>query len=72
MEKMTGKPSIDKPWLKYYDEEVLNKKLPEKTIYEYITENNKKYPNRIALNYWIFLKKNLFFLLNQNLLNYHS
>ena len=41
MEKMTGKPSIDKPWLKYYDEEVLNKKLPEKTIYEYITENNK-------------------------------
>ena len=25
MEKMTGKPSIDKPWLKYYDEEVLNK-----------------------------------------------
>ncbi len=41
MEKMTGKPSIDKPLLKYYDEEVLNKKLPEKTIYEYITENNK-------------------------------
>ena len=52
MEKMTGKPSIDKPWLKYYDEEVLNKTLPEKTIYEYITENNKKYPNRIALNYF--------------------
>lgn len=52
MEKMTGKPSIDKPWLKYYDEEVLNKKLPEKTIYEYIAENNKKYPNRIALNYF--------------------
>ena len=22
MEKMTGKPSIDKPWLKYYDEDV--------------------------------------------------
>lgn len=52
MEKITGKPSIDKPWLKYYDEEVLNKKLPEKTIYEYIAENNKKYPNRIALNYF--------------------
>ena len=52
MEKITGKPSIDKPWLKYYDEEVLNKKLPEKTIYEYISENNRKYPNRIALNYF--------------------
>ena len=38
MEKITGKPSIDNPWLKYYDEEVLNKKLPEKTIYEYILQ----------------------------------
>ena len=24
---MTGKPSIDKPWLKYYDEEVLKEKF---------------------------------------------
>ena len=52
MEKLTGKPSIDKPWLKYYDKEVLNKKLPEKTIYEYIVDNNKNYPNRVALNYF--------------------
>ncbi len=49
---LTGKPSLDKPWLKYYDEEVLNKKLPEKTIYEYIVDNNKKFPNRVALNYF--------------------
>ncbi len=52
MENVKGKPSIDKPWLKYYNEEILNKKLPEKTIYEYVVENNKKYPNRTALNYF--------------------
>lgn len=52
MKNLTGKPSIDKPWLKYYDEEVLKKELPEKTIYEYIVQNNKKFPNRTALNYF--------------------
>ena len=52
MGNVKGKPSIDKPWLKYYNEEILNKKLPEKTIYEYVVENNKKYPNRTALNYF--------------------
>ncbi len=52
MEKIKGKPSMDKPWLKYYNQEILDKKLPEKTIYEYVVENNKKYPNRTALNYF--------------------
>ncbi len=52
MKNLTGKSSIDKPWLKYYDEEVLKKELPEKTIYEYIFQNNKKFPNRTALNYF--------------------
>ena len=38
---MTGFPSIDKPWLKYYTEEIISAKLPECTIYEYLWENNK-------------------------------
>ncbi len=42
MEKIKGKPSMDKPWLKYYNQEILDKKLPEKTIYEYVVENNVK------------------------------
>lgn len=50
--KLTGYPSIDKPWLKYYTEEAINAKLPECTIYEYLWENNKDYQNNVALNYF--------------------
>ncbi len=32
--KLTGYPSIDKPWLKYYSDEAINGKLPECSIYE--------------------------------------
>ena len=49
--KLTGYPSIDKPWLKYYSEEAINATLLECTIYEYLYENNKDYPNDIALEY---------------------
>lgn len=51
-EEMTGKPAFDKPWLKYYSEEVINGRLPECSIYEYMYENNKDYPSDIALNYF--------------------
>ena len=50
--KLTGYPSIDKPWLKYYTEEAINAPLPECTIYEFMYENNKDYPNDIALLYF--------------------
>ena len=50
--KLTGYPSIDKPWLKYYSEEVINASLPECTIYEYLWENNKDHLDDIALNYF--------------------
>ena len=48
---LTGYPSIDKPWLKYYSEEAINASLPECTMYEYLWENNKGYPDEIALIY---------------------
>ena len=50
--KLTGYPSIDKPWLKYYTEEAINAKMPECTIYEYLWENNKDYQKNVALNYF--------------------
>ncbi len=53
---MTGYPSIDKPWLKYYSEEAINAPLPECTIYEYFYDNNKDFPNDTAL---IYLGKNI-------------
>ncbi|MBE6928588.1 MAG: acyl--CoA ligase [Ruminococcaceae bacterium] len=50
--QMTGYPSIDKPWLKYYTEEAINATLPECTIYEYLWESNKDYQSNVALNYF--------------------
>ena len=50
--KLTGYPSIDKPWLQYYSEEAINAKLPEGTIYEYLYQNNKEYLQDTALIYF--------------------
>ncbi|MCR5727587.1 MAG: AMP-binding protein, partial [Lachnospiraceae bacterium] len=49
--EQTGFPSIDKPWLKFYSEAVLNYQQDELTLYENLLRNNKDYPNDIALNY---------------------
>lgn len=48
---LTGFPSIDKPWLKYYSEEAINAPLPECSIYEYLLEKNSDFPKDIAINY---------------------
>lgn len=50
--KLTGYPSIDKPWLKYYSREAIEAPLPEMTMYQYIWENNKDYLDDIALRYY--------------------
>ncbi len=50
--KLTGYPSIDKPWLKYYSEEALAMKTPKCTVYRNIYDNNKDYPNDTAIYYF--------------------
>ena len=50
--KLTGYPSIDKPWLKYYSEEALAMKAPECTVYRNIYDNNKNYLDDIAIRYF--------------------
>jgi len=50
--KLTGYPSIDKPWLKYYSEEAIHAPLPKCTIYEYIWNCNKNSLNKPALKYF--------------------
>lgn len=50
--KLTGCPSIDKPWLKYYSEEAINAPLPECTMFEYIYNQNQDNLNRVAMNYY--------------------
>ena len=51
-QNLTGYPSIDKPWLKYYSEEAINTPLPECTVYEYLWESNKHHLKNVALNYF--------------------
>ncbi|MBQ6885459.1 MAG: acyl--CoA ligase [Clostridia bacterium] len=49
--KVTGYPSIDKPWLKYYTEEQINLALPKNTAYQYMRECNKNNLDACALEY---------------------
>ena len=44
-------PSSAKPWLSYYSSETVNVELPEKTVYEFMADNNRDYPEEIAVNY---------------------
>ena len=51
-EQLTGYPSIDKPWLKYYDSEFLKKPLPTMNIYSYLKIMTTDYGNLTALSYY--------------------
>ncbi len=51
-ENLTGYPSIDKPWLKYYDQEFLKKPLPKMNIYSYLKEMTREYQGLTALSYY--------------------
>lgn len=51
-EKMSGYPSIDKPWMKFYSEEAINTEIPKCTMYEYLWEKNKDNLENVALNYF--------------------
>ena len=48
----TGYPSIDKPWLKYFEEDAITKELPKMTCYDYLKNNNNNSLNRCALNFF--------------------
>ena len=49
---LTGYASIDKPWLKYYSEDVIMSDMPKDTIYGYLKEKNKDNMNNIAIEYF--------------------
>ena len=51
-QKLTGYPSIDKPWLKYYSEETIHSPLPDGSMYDYMTACNAERMNEPALNYF--------------------
>lgn len=47
--KLTGYPSIDRPWLKYYSDEAINATTPECSIYQNIYNGNCDYLTDIAI-----------------------
>ncbi|MBQ1736571.1 MAG: hypothetical protein II038_17245 [Lachnospiraceae bacterium] len=51
-EKLTGYPSIDKPWLKYYTQEATIKVNPNCGMYRFMRERNANGLQNIALNYF--------------------
>ena len=51
-----GYASIDKPWLKYYDEEYIKSDMPKKTIYRYTLDSIKDYPDDVVID-WLGFKK---------------
>ena len=42
-ENLTGYPSVDKPWLKYYSKEAIEANVPECTVYQNIYDHNKEH-----------------------------
>lgn len=61
----TKRISVEKPWMKYYSEEVKSLPYPQKTAYRYMTESNADRQNEVAINYYgnkithATLKKNI-------------
>lgn len=48
---LTGYPSIDKPWMKYYSEEDQRYEIPDCSIYENMYHSSRKYGNQVCLEY---------------------
>lgn len=51
-QEMTGYPSLDKPWLKYYSAEAINAPLPDGTMFDLLYNSDKCRSNNTALKYF--------------------
>lgn len=52
MNKETGYPHIDKPWMKYYDEKIANIEDPKTNITEYLKMKTKGNESLLAHSYY--------------------
>ena len=50
--ELTGYPSIDRPWLKYYRIRPEEIAYPNKTLYQFVWDNNKDHPKDIVFDYF--------------------
>ena len=44
-------PSIERPWLKYYQKTDIDAPIPDSTVYEFLVENNHDHPSDTAILY---------------------
>lgn len=51
-EKLTGYPSIDKPWLRYYPPDSSSWDIPRGSMYEYMVSQTQNNTNMYVLNYF--------------------
>lgn len=49
---LTGYPSIDKPWLKYYDVEKFDYNFPQMSIYDYLRKMTEGHEDYTAITYY--------------------
>ena len=72
--KLTGYPSVDKPWLKYYSEEAIRAQVSYQKTVDFMIEQNERNTLSTALNY--FGKKTsygaLFAQINQAALSFQN
>ena len=50
--KLSGYPTIDKPWMVNYNQNELGKKIPKRTVYQEVYNNNISFPNDLALEFF--------------------
>lgn len=51
-EKRSGYPTIDKPWYVNYNENELEKEIQKKTVFQEVYDNNIKFQNDLALEFF--------------------
>ncbi|MDO4377327.1 MAG: AMP-binding protein [bacterium] len=50
--KLSGYPSIDKPWVVNYNQKELGKEIPKRTVFEEVYNNNIAFPKDLALEFF--------------------
>ena len=71
---LTGYPSIDKPWMKYYTEAQIKTELPNMTAYEYLKKSNAErlYFNAIDSKVGNYTYKELFDMIDRTALSLYK
>ncbi len=52
MLKLSGYPSIDKPWVVNYNQKEIGKEIPKRTVFEEVYNNNIAFPRDLALEFF--------------------